>query len=71
MIRVMIICPDCNKRLDTGLQPKALAFFKNSRFLGGELNCSYCGHKIHWTKKDLFLERDNFFPRNVRIYVNH
>jgi endogenous inhibitor of DNA gyrase (YacG/DUF329 family) len=68
---VMIVCPQCNRQIDTGLQAKTLAFFKSFQSLNGEVSCTYCGHKTHWTEKDLFLKKDNLFPPNLRVYMSH
>ncbi len=71
MSNVMIVCPYCRGQIDTGLQTTTLAFFKDPQSLSGKLSCANCGHKIRWTRKDLFLKRSSLLPTNLKIYASH
>lgn len=68
MDQVMIICPKCSRRIDTGLQATTLSLSSEHQSLSGNLTCAACSQEIHWTEKDLFLKATAHFPTNARIH---
>jgi C4-type Zn-finger protein len=71
MSQVMVVCPYCRGQNETGLQTTSLTFFKDPQSLSGKLSCANCGHKISWTKQDLFLKTSSLLPTNLKIYASH
>jgi len=33
--------------------------------------CPHCKKEIRWAEKDVFLEKANLLPPNLRIYTSH
>jgi len=59
MAELKVKCPNCERRVGTGIAMKGKKSFESSTLRNNSTKCPYCEETITWDKKDV-VNKDQF-----------